>query len=251
MIGPDGEILRTLVGSQVHGLALDGSDTDELGVFVEPPEDVLGLHSTTAHEVLRSQPEGARSGPGDTDLVRYSLRKYLRLVAAGNPTILLPLFAPSSAVLRCTPLGAQLRQLGPTALSQQTVWRFLGYLDAQRRRMLGQERRGVPHRPELVARYGYDVKFASHALRLAYQGLEIVTSARLTLPMPAYERERVLAVKTGRVPDPADVLREIDEVRSRIETRLVSGATSLPAEADTAALRAWSVQAHRQHWGWS
>jgi uncharacterized protein len=100
-------------------------------------------------------------------------------------------------------------------------------------------------------RYGYDVKFASHALRLAYQGLEIVTSARLTLPMPAYERERVLAVKTGRVPDPADVLREIDEVRSRIETRLVSGATSLPAEADTAALGAWSVQAHRHHWGWS
>jgi uncharacterized protein len=30
-------------------------------------------------------------------------------------------------------------------------------------------RGGGPNRPELVARFGYDVKYASHALRLAYQ----------------------------------------------------------------------------------
>ena len=49
---------------------------------------------------------------------------------------------------------------------------------------------------------GYDVKYASHALRLAYQGLEIAREGRLTLPMPDPERERVLRVKRGEVTTP-------------------------------------------------
>ncbi len=245
------EILRSLVGSQVHGLELAGSsDRDEMGIFVEPPEAVLGVHPPVEHRVVRSRPEGARSQPGDTDLVLYSLRKYLRLAAKGNPTVLLPLFAAEPALIVCTPLGAQLRELAPALVSQEAVHRVLGYLDAQRRRLLGQEHRGVPNRPELVARYGYDVKYASHSLRLAYQGLELVSSGRLTLPMPPAERERVLAVKTGQVPALADVLREIAEVESRVADRLARNETPLPAEPDLATVNAFSVHAHRTHWAW-
>lgn len=46
------------------------------------------------HWVERTQPEGARSGPGDLDLVAYNLRKYLRLALKGHPTVLLLLFVP-------------------------------------------------------------------------------------------------------------------------------------------------------------
>jgi hypothetical protein len=198
-----GEILRTVVGSGVHGIAIDGTDDhDEMGVYVEPPQCVVGLYRPATHYVWRSQPEGARSGPGDTDLVMYSLRRYLRLATVGNPTVLLPLYAPAEAVLVCRPLGQQLRDLAPAVLSQQAVHRFLGYMNGQRDRLLGRGWRGrVPNRPELVARYGYDVKYASHALRLAYQGLEIVRDGRLTLPMPEPEREQVLRVKRGEVGD--------------------------------------------------
>jgi hypothetical protein len=81
----------------VHGIAIAGTDDhDEMGVFVEPPERVLGLVGPVPHYVFRTQPEGARSGPGDVDLVLYSLRKYLRLATKGNPTALLPLYAPPS-----------------------------------------------------------------------------------------------------------------------------------------------------------
>jgi uncharacterized protein len=41
------------------------------------------------------------------------------------------------------------------------------------------------HPDPLVARYGYDVKYASRALRLAYQGLEIVRDGGLTCPCPS------------------------------------------------------------------
>lgn len=249
-VARSGEILRTVVGSGVHGIAIAGTDDhDEMGVFIEPPEYVIGVRRPLDHYVFRTQPEGARSGPGDTDLVMYSLRKYLRLAAMGNPTVLLPLFAPAPAVVTITPLGEELRGLGSACLSQRTVHRFLGYMNAQRERLLGGGRRSrVPKRPELVARYGYDVKYASHALRLAYQGLEIVRDARLTLPMPERERERVLRVKRGDVPDIDEVIREIDQVQADVESRLEIGRTPLPVEPDLDTISAWSVNAHRRHW---
>src|SRR5688572_32190046 len=108
-----------------------------MGIFIEPAGHVIGLRPPVNHYVFRTQPEGARSGPGDTDLVMYSLRRYIRLATKGNPTALLPLFAPPETVLVLTPLGEQLRALGRAFLSQQAVQRFLGYMTSQRERMLG------------------------------------------------------------------------------------------------------------------
>jgi predicted nucleotidyltransferase len=252
-IARSGEILRTVVGSGVHGIAIPGTDDhDEMGVFVEPPDRVLGLRPPADHFVYRTQPEGVRSGPGDTDLVSYSLRKYLRLATKGNPTALLPLYAPAPDVLTLTPLGEELRDLAPRLLSVRAVHRFLGYLEAQRRRLVGQgPRHGIPNRPELVARYGYDVKYASHALRLAYQGLEVAREGRLTLPMPVPERDRVLRVKRGEVAALAEVLAEIDRVRDLVQETLAAGRSPLPSEPDLTTVTTWSVDAHRRHWGWA
>jgi len=104
-----GTILRATVGSTVHGLHHGGrDDRDEMAVFVEPPEYLLGLARAQGirgglygfeHFIERTQPEGARSGPGDLDLVAYSLRKYVRLALKGHPTILLLLFVPDAFVL--------------------------------------------------------------------------------------------------------------------------------------------------------
>lgn len=52
------EILRGLVGSTAHGTAIEGQDDrDEMGVFIEPPENVCGLRSVD-HYIHRTQPEG-------------------------------------------------------------------------------------------------------------------------------------------------------------------------------------------------
>ncbi|MEJ3656389.1 nucleotidyltransferase domain-containing protein [Actinomycetes bacterium KLBMP 9759] len=244
-----GEILRTVVGSGVHGIAIAGTDDhDEMGVFLEPPESVLGMAADVPHYVWRTQPEGVRSGPGDTDLVLYSLRRYLHLATKGNPTALLPLFAPPDAIVVLTPQGKELRALAPSVLSQRAVHRFLGFMNGQRKHLLGQGR--GPKRPELVARYGYDVKYASHALRLVHQGLEVVREGRLTLPMPETEREEVLRVKRGDVPEVADVLARIAQLQAEIEDRLETGRTPLPTHPDLETITAWAVDAQRRHWGW-
>lgn len=245
----DTEILRTVVGSGVHGIALEGTDDhDEMGVYIQPPEAVLGLSRVDGHYVARTQPEGARSWPGDTDLVLYSLRKYMALVTTGNPTALLPLFAPESDVLVCTDAGARLRAFGPSLLSQQAGWRFLGYLESQRQRLTGQSNRHTPNRPELVAAHGFDTKYAAHALRLAYQGLEVVMSARLTLPLPEGWRQQVLAVKRGEV-GKAMVLGMIDSTAAEVRRLLEHGKTPLPEYPDLAAVNAWLTREHLAAWG--
>lgn len=243
-----GEILRTVVGSGVHGIAIEGTDDhDELGIFIEPEEWVLGPVVHREDFIWRSQPEGARSAPGDTDLVMYSLAKYLRLAVKGNPTVLLPLFAPEELVLQSSALGDELRSIREAFLSQQAIERFLGYMRSQHERMLGQSKRNVPNRPELVARYGWDVKYGSHALRLAYQGHEIAIAGTLTLPMPAESRARVFAVKRGEVPRD-EVSAEITKLGQETRQLLVEGRTALPERPDLDRITHFAVTVQRAFW---
>ncbi|WP_028709322.1 nucleotidyltransferase domain-containing protein [Propionicicella superfundia] len=245
------EILRSVVGSGVHGIAIAGTDDhDEMGVYIEPPEYLLGVEPRRQDYIWRSQPEGVRSRHGDTDLVLYSLRKYLRLAIKGNPTVMLPLFAPEESLVIVTPLGEELRSMRTSFLSQQAVERFLGYMHSQHERMLGRSKRNVPSRPELIELYGWDVKYGSHALRLAHQGFEIASTGHLTLPMPPAQRKRVLAVKRGEIPRD-EVSAEIAQLEAHVRELLDTRRTPLREAADLDAITAWAVSAHRRHWGWA
>ena len=244
------EILRSVVGSGVHGIAIAGSDDhDEMGVYIEPPEWALGVERHRPDYIWRTQPEGVRSRHGDTDLILYALRKYLRLAVKGNPTVMLPLFAPEESLVVVRPLGEELRELREAFLSQRAVERFLGYMRSQHERMLGHSKGRVPNRPELIERYGWDVKYGSHALRLAYQGYEIASGGRLTLPLPDQERERVLAVKRGEVAR-EEVSAEITALEAAVRELLDEGRSPLPPHADLDRITEWAVSAQRRHWGW-
>jgi predicted nucleotidyltransferase len=253
-----GTIIRVTVGSTVHGLHHGGQDDrDEMAVFVEPPEYLIGLRLARRqgvrnpyrfeHWVERTQPEGARSGPGDLDLVAYSLRKYVRLALKGHPTVLLLLFVPDELTLVETELGQRLRQLRPAIVSKRAGRGYLGYLRGQKERLLGTRGQKRVNRPELVEAHGFDTKYAMHALRLGYQGLELLEAGRLTLPMPQPERSRVMAVRKGERSF-EDVLAEIGEVERRLEGAL--GGKALPETPDDDAVNAFLVDAYRQAWGW-
>jgi len=194
------EILRGVVGSTAHGTAIDGQDDrDEMGVFVEPPENVLRPHTLRALHLTATKPEGVRSGPGDLDLTLYSLRKFLppRCTGAirawsycsGSPEHITKTWPRS----RPDTFARGIRQ------SRFPVPAFLGYLVAQKLKMKG-ERAHIPSvGPELVEKYGYDTKFAMHALRLGYEGIEMMTSGRLTLPVAEPNLSTLRAVRSGQI----------------------------------------------------
>lgn len=233
-------ILRGLVGSTAHGTGIDGQeDRDEMGIFVEPPENVCGL-SPIEHYIYRSQPEGVRSGPGDLDLTIYSLRKFTRLAVQGNPSILLLLWLPTYMIRE--PIADRLIEMKESFVSQEAGKRFLGYLVSQRMRFTG-ERAKTVSRPELVEKYGYDTKFAMHALRLGLQGAELLTERRISMPVHEPDRTTLLSVRHGEVTK-TEALRLILDAEERLR-RLIDKCT-LKVDRDT--VNKFLVESHQEHW---
>lgn len=240
-----GTILRCQVGSGLHGTAVAGQDDrDEMGICVEPPEYVIGLR-TFEQYVFRTQPEGVRSGPGDLDLTIYPLRKWTRLALSGNPSVLLPLFVPESELTRITGLGRELRANADRFVSREAGQRFLGYLRAQRDSLLGLRGGRSPNRPELVEKYGFDVKFAGHMVRLAVQGAELMETGRITLPMHREWREWIRGLRQGRY-SMEEALATAEEQEKRLVSLLDS--TGLPARADHTWANTWLVRSYQDAW---
>jgi predicted nucleotidyltransferase len=242
-IAHEGMVLRALVGSTVHGLANPGTDDrDEMGVCVEPPEHVIGLRRFE-HYVSRTQPEGVPSGPGDLDLTVYGLRKFARLAAKGSPTVLLLLFVDGEHLLHRTTIGQELQALAPAFLSRRTGRAFLGYLDAQRRGLVGE--RPAARTRELSSQDGYDTKYAMHALRIGVQGIELLETGRITLPVPEPHRARLRAVRSGAV-TLTEVVAELEETAGRL--RELSATANLPPQADADRIDTFLVDAYRRAW---
>ncbi|GLU46020.1 nucleotidyltransferase domain-containing protein [Nocardiopsis ansamitocini] len=240
-----GTILRCEIGSTVHGTGLPGqADRDEMGICVEPREYVIGLRQFEQY-VFQTSPEGERSGPGDLDLTVYSLRKWTRLALSGNPTVLLALFVSDSHTTHLTDLGRALRANSDRFVSTEAGNRFLGYLRAQRDSMLGLRGGRHTNRPELVREHGFDTKFASHMIRLGVQGVELLETGRISLPMPEPWSSWIRDLRLGR--------RSRDEalaVAAEQEARLTAllGTADVPARADHAWADAWLVDAYESSW---
>lgn len=251
-IAHQGLILLTEVGSTMHGVsqgAASDDDIDEMGICIEPPTEVIGLGKFEQYE-YRTQPVNARSGPGDIDRCIYGLRKWVRLAAAGNPTVLMPLFANTDTHVRYINLwGEVLRESKALFISKQAGHKFLGYLDGQRSRYLDPGRNDSKHvsRPELVAKYGWDTKTGYHALRLAIQGQELMDTGEIFLPMRDCNREFLLRVRNGEF-SKEEVTKRLDE-RYIPDLKQSIEASSLPEKPDYNVINEWLVEQYETFWG--
>jgi len=266
-IAEAGLILRVQVGSGVHGTAIGGQDDrDEMGICLEPRQYVTGLARVPRGITADGDPDGGgwvefeqyqrhtvwdrpgglanRSGAGDLDVVVYSARKWCRLALAGNPTVLLALFVPDEEVVHRDPIGAELVAHAERFVSRLAGERFVGYLRSQRAAMTG-DSGAHTNRPELVAVHGYDTKFAMHALRLGVQGAELLTTGRITLPVPEPHLGMLRAVRRGEVALP-EVLAEIDAAEARLLELCESG--SVRAEPDRTWVDDWLHASHEAYW---
>lgn len=239
-------ILQATVGSTVHGTAVAGTDDrDEMAICIEPPEKVVGLHHFETM-VYRTQPEGVRSGPGDLDLVVHTLRKFTRLAARGNPSILLPLYVPPSAFVGKPHFyGHELRRVRNLFLSKQVGKAFLGYLIAQKERLMGDRGQMRIKRQELIDQYGFDTKYAGHVVRLAHQGIELMTTGTLSLPMRKAEADEVLAIRTGKF-NFQQVLTRAGELERALRDSLDTDL--LPDHPDEAGIDRFVVDTYLNMW---
>lgn len=241
-------ILRCEVGSTVHGLGVAGTDDrDELGVCVEPPEYVIGLRHFEQY-VHRSQPTGVRSGPGDLDLTIYGLRKFSSLALKGNPSILLLFNVPDEKCMTLNTLGRRLRDLAPAFASKKAGAAFLGYMQQQRQRLMGERGQMNVKRPELIEQYGFDTKYAGHIIRLGFQGVDYMTTGRFPIPMPDEQRDLILAVRTGKMSE-NDVLTKAGELEADLKDAIDS--TLLQEQPDYERVNKFLIYAYTKTWGFA
>ncbi len=219
-----------------------------MGVVVESPEQVLGLDDQGMRTVMqRTQPEGSRSGPGDTDRTLHSLRRFIRLAASGNPSILMSFWSP---VLYTTPEGQELQELGGAFVGRHVIPRYRGYMHAQAQRLLGVRgrghgRRGGGGREELIAEHGYDTKYAMHCARLGFQGLELLANGRLELPIAGEPADWLRAVRRGDVSFDEWWIRALDLDR---QLEQLTSDETLPPGPDRRTIQDWSVSTHLRLW---
>jgi hypothetical protein len=244
----DNQILQVIVGSQLTGTNVETSDKDFMSIYVENKENVYGMAPSMDHLSVRTQPEGVRSGPDDTDNLAYSLRKYLSLATGGNPSILMLLFAPRDMIVVDSAIGHELRDTRDAFLSQEAVKKFLGFMHAQHERMLGRGKQNrVPNRPELIEKYGYDTKYASHALRLAIQGYQLAKDGQIYLPMQPRDINLILDIRGGEVTKDR-VSSLVSDYEWETQNLLNTNSTVLRPKPDYETISEFSIWAHEFFW---
>jgi len=137
-------------GSELHGPKVkDTDDLDIYGVYLEPPELILGLDKQDFY-VWSTAGNERRNTADDIDVCLYSFRKWAGLAAKGNPTALHFLFSRNYA-LKSEPWDRVLKSRN-VFLSRQAALQFRGFAEAREWHTTGasrqdQRERNMSHTP--------------------------------------------------------------------------------------------------------
>jgi uncharacterized protein len=236
----DNLIMAYIGGSQAHGAKLGATDdTDWYGLYVPPPQKVLGLEREE-HFVFTTGGKLGGNGPSDVDVCLYTLMKWAGLAAKGNPSALHFLFAPLEFTTETWQTVAARPEI---FLAKGHLKPFLGFADDQMKRLLGQKGQKNIHRIELEKIHGYDTKYAMHVIRLYGEAKELMESGRITLPRP--NRDELIEIRRGKYS-----LSQIQELGQQLESEALAAQANspLPDSVDRDAISRLLTQIHLQLW---
>jgi predicted nucleotidyltransferase len=243
-------------GSAMHGATGNKpSDTDIAGVYIQPPDMILGIPQMRENEegelrrfdpdtqVWKTQGDHGRSGEGDIDLSLYSLRKWAGMAASGNTTALEFMFVRGT-----NPSYIWLEYIVgnyPAFLSKHAGHHFIAFAKAMLLRLNGGNTGRHGQRPELEQEFGYDTKGAMHMLRVLGEGMELMTEGRITLPCP--EAPYLKDVRNGKYTR-EEVNKTAEERFALLED--LTRKSALPDELDRAKISRIITKAQLVFWGY-
>ena len=238
----------TMMGSRAYGTFHKDSDFDLYGFTIPPKKVVFPFSSgyiygfdTKMDSFEQLKKHGMVYNGVDVDLQMYSIVKYFKLLAQGNPNMLDSLFTKREYVIKCTKIGEMLRLNKKMFLHKGAYHRFKGYAFAQLHKAKSKNRNGK--RKEIVEKYGFDVKFGGHILRLLDECEQIFTTGDIDLER---NREQVKAVHRGDIS-----LEDIEFIFADKEKYLAKlyEDSSLPYGPDLDAIRKLLFDCLEEHFG--
>lgn len=194
----------TVMGSVSYGVSGESSDVDIYG-FCIPPKDVIFPH--LAGEILGFGNQIQRfeqwqehhvkppDGRGITyDFQVFGIVKYFQLCMECNPNMIDSLFTPRRCVMHSTQIGEIVRENRKKFLHKGAWHKFRGYAYSQMHKIKGKVNASNPARAESIAKFGYDVKYSYHVVRLLDECEQIMVEHDLDLER---NREQLKAIRRG------------------------------------------------------
>lgn len=199
-------ILMGVVGSTAYGLDHADSDIDQLGLFITPTIDLVGL----------SKPKETFSS-NNPDVVLHEVGKFCALALKGNPTVLELLYLDKYLTLEREGqalISARSKFLGATEIRNA----YVGYANSQIKRLNDRGDFGS----DLRKRYA---KHARHCFRLLLQAEQLLQTGTMKVRVSPEERELLFSMGD----------KSIEELTAAFKAKahqIDTGGTCLPDHPD-------------------
>lgn len=224
-----------LRGSEAHGTTT--GDTDDL--------DMIGAYSMSHdHYLSLSRGNTIEIKEGKYDIVLYEITFLIDMLSKGNPNVFPMLYTPA---MLTTPAWEYILT-NKLAFNTMGVFNaFMGFAGSESKRM----RSSLPtnhaymgaKRRELCERFGYDVKHASHCIRLRRMILEWIQSGVMIVNRTWKDAHELVAIKNGEweIERVESVAKMLDDMAHAMIKQ-----TSYPRAMDKQAVMLLKAQAVRR-----
>ena len=242
----------TIMGSQAYGVSSDDSDLDVYG-FCIPPKDMIFPHLAGeiqgfGRQIQRFEQwsEHHVKDPNkevEYDFVIYSIVKYFQLCMENNPNMIDSLFTPRNCVIHSTNISEMVREKRRMFLHKGCWHKFKGYAYAQMSKIRNKVNSSNEKRADNIAKYGYDLKFAYHTVRLLNEVEQILVEGDLDLQR---NREQLKDIRRGEWS--IDQIERYFEEKERI-LEATYAASKLPHSPDEDSIKKLLLSCIEEHYG--
>ena len=251
---PDNTHYETVMGSTAYGVATETSDFDVYGFCIPPKDNVFPhlageipgfgrqINRFNQYQEQHIMDADAQGGKGrEYDLTIYSIVKYFQLVMENNPNMVDSLYTPLDCVLHITKIGQMVRDARDLFLHKGAWHKFRGYAYSQLSKMAGKTVESK--RYESVLKYGYDVKFAYHTVRLVLEVEQILTEHTIDLRRNS---DLLKAIRQGEWTE--QQVREWFAMKEK-QLDVVYNSSTLRYSPDETAIKALLLACLEEHYG--
>jgi len=243
---------QTIMGSMAYGVSTDSSDCDVYG-FCMPSKHTIFPHLAGHIPGFGQGPQGFNqwqehhikdpSVGKEYDISIYSIIKYFQLCMENNPNMIDSLFTPQNCVLHITSIGQMVRDNRKMFLHKGCYKKLKGYAYSQLHKAKIKSPKPGSKRYEVYKKYGYDVKFCYHVVRLLDECEQILTHHDLDLQN---NREQLKAIRRGEIS-----FKDIEDIFTRKEKELgtLYNESKLRSKPDESAIKDLLMSCLEAHFG--
>lgn len=232
-------ILLTTTGSFAYGTNVETSDIDYKGVCIPPEEYYYGLK--TFNDYNTTGGKNWKNTAADIDISIMHINKFVSDAMQGVPNNIEILFVRPQDILHKHKFGEELITHRHDFLSKALKHKFGGYAHSQLQKLLTKGSNGTG-RQDLIDKYGYDVKFYMHAVRLLTSAIEILKTGDFKTYRT--NREELLAIRKGR--DTLDqAVAYIQDLDKELE-ELYKTSDTIPNRPDYNKINKWLIDLNRR-----